>query len=258
MTCLSNMRLPLLSSCTRPGDEDLTAARAEQKRAMDAASELTGAPSRKGVGKEGIDISLPGGSTLGAGGAKEKTAGIVVSGEQGHVPVSPRLRSYVLTLGAGWEIVMRMRCVLVLMMRPRRCRTSWELVLRASVGRLSDRRSTQRLELLHLDDALVPLSAKAFENTPRQQVRHCAGACPLLCRWCLHAQFEWQHQDRTLIATGKQWYYRSEAAIQKQWQRTTCQTTVKRLWKSSTAVRTCCTYVWLRSKWIMVHAWWRS
>lgn len=71
-----------------PGDEeDLSAARAEQKRAMDAAS-VTRTSNGKSAGKEGtdmdakvdMDIKLPGGGTLGAGGAmaKDTPAGVVV------------------------------------------------------------------------------------------------------------------------------------------------------------------------------------
>ncbi|CAM9230130.1 unnamed protein product [Scytosiphon promiscuus] len=66
-------------------EDDLTAARAEQKRAMDAASELIGATSSKGGGKEGMGISLPGGGTLGEGGAKEQMAGVVISPKPGFV-----------------------------------------------------------------------------------------------------------------------------------------------------------------------------
>ncbi|CAM9412778.1 unnamed protein product [Ectocarpus sp. 12 AP-2014] len=69
------------------GDEDLTAAQAEKRRAMDAASELTGADKRKGDSKDGVDmdINLPGGAKLGAGGVKEKTNGIVISPRPGFV-----------------------------------------------------------------------------------------------------------------------------------------------------------------------------
>ncbi|CAM9469615.1 unnamed protein product [Ectocarpus fasciculatus] len=69
------------------GDEDLTAAQAEKKRAMDAASELTGANNRKGESNDGVDmgINLPGGAKLGAEGVKEKTNGIVISPRPGFV-----------------------------------------------------------------------------------------------------------------------------------------------------------------------------
>lgn len=68
------------------GDEDLTAAQAEKRRAMDAASELTGANKRIGESKDGVDmdINLPGGAKLGAGGVKEKTNGIVVRKRNEH------------------------------------------------------------------------------------------------------------------------------------------------------------------------------
>lgn len=64
----------------------MTAAQAEKKRAMDAASELTGANNRKDESKDGVDmgINLPGGAKLGAEGVKEKTNGIVVRKEHGR------------------------------------------------------------------------------------------------------------------------------------------------------------------------------
>ncbi|CAM9439131.1 unnamed protein product, partial [Hapterophycus canaliculatus] len=75
----------LLQESGAPADEHSTAARAEQKRAMDAACDLTGAKSSKGEGIEDMGISLPGGGTLGAGGAKEKATGIVISPKPGFV-----------------------------------------------------------------------------------------------------------------------------------------------------------------------------
>eukprot|EP00903_Cladosiphon_okamuranus_P022389 g20592.t1 len=75
-------------------DEDnLSAARVEQKRAMDAVSELNRTTNGKTVNKEGkatdaeIDIKLPGGGTLGAGGAaaKDAPAGVVISPRPGFV-----------------------------------------------------------------------------------------------------------------------------------------------------------------------------
>ncbi|CAM9119874.1 unnamed protein product [Ectocarpus sp. 6 AP-2014] len=68
-------------------DEDLTAAQAEKRRAMDAASELTGTNKRKGDSTDGadMDINLPGGAKLGAGGVKDKTNGIVISPRPGFV-----------------------------------------------------------------------------------------------------------------------------------------------------------------------------
>lgn len=68
-------------------EEDLSAARAERKRAMDAASELTRATNGGTAGKDaanvdaGMDVKLPGGGTLGTGGtvkAKDTPAGVVV------------------------------------------------------------------------------------------------------------------------------------------------------------------------------------
>lgn len=76
-----------LCCCSWPEDEDdLSAARAEQKRAMSVASELTRTPNGKAADKKGtatdaeMDIKLPGGGTLGAGAvtAKDAPAGIVV------------------------------------------------------------------------------------------------------------------------------------------------------------------------------------
>lgn len=87
------------------GDEDLTAARAEQKRAMDAASDLTGTKSSKGGDKEDMDISLPGGGSLGAGGAKAKTAGVVVSVQQDPVRDGLRFAFNVRTSGFTREEV---------------------------------------------------------------------------------------------------------------------------------------------------------
>lgn len=56
----------------------LTAARAEQLRAMEAAAELTGAKA-KGSGEKG-EINIPGvGKTMGSGGVKTKPQGIMVS-----------------------------------------------------------------------------------------------------------------------------------------------------------------------------------
>lgn len=59
-----------------PGGEDLTAAQVERNRAMEAASELTGKKNGRSGYEKGMDINLPGGRTLGAGGAKEKPVGI--------------------------------------------------------------------------------------------------------------------------------------------------------------------------------------
>lgn len=56
------------------GEEALTAAQAEQTRAMNAALELTGA--KKGGNEE---ITLPGGGTLGGKEATPKAVGIMVS-----------------------------------------------------------------------------------------------------------------------------------------------------------------------------------
>lgn len=68
--------LGALSAWPCLGEEALTAAQAEQARAMNAALELTGA--KKG-GKEDEDITLPGGGTLGGKEGTPKAAGIMVS-----------------------------------------------------------------------------------------------------------------------------------------------------------------------------------
>lgn len=59
--------------------DDLTAAQVERNRAMEAASAVTGTSSGNGRHEKGTGgINLPGGRTLGAGGAKEKPIGIMV------------------------------------------------------------------------------------------------------------------------------------------------------------------------------------
>ena len=56
----------------------MTAARAERKRAMEAASELAGSRNTEFRGGEDMKVNLPGGRTLGPDGAKEKLPSIVV------------------------------------------------------------------------------------------------------------------------------------------------------------------------------------